>query len=120
MHHLSDEDEEALQAFCKGVDFPDVDFLTWKNSHHSLDLSLRLKLSPQEAAQAGSRVLHFVRMVVVEAQNKYEKPIRFKESASCEVSWPENVDTDHLVSFPGLGDRRGKLRGVLKVSIVIS
>lgn len=112
---LSEADQEALAAFAHQVDLESISFSSWKNAHKDLDLQIPLFISRAEALEGGQKELLYSQ--TTHPSKEGEK--RFRVPSAILVAWPPGVRSGTVFCFDSNGDKRGKLRGRLMITIQI-
>lgn len=105
---LSEDDQSALEQFCAELSYPSISYEAFTQTHHRLDVVLRLHLTAAQCAAGGTRTVTFTRTVLGCDGTEAEPPPRPRQyQVSHDVSWPAGTSWNDVIRLKYLGDQRG-------------
>lgn len=109
---ICEGDLDALDDFCDQVEFEDISFEKWKDTHNNLDLQVWISLTEEMLRTGGQQTISFVR-TTVSACGKFKK----KEKINRQIQWQNNRQSLMKLTFKNEGDQAGELKGDLIVHL---
>ena len=110
---MCEGDLDALDDFCNQVEFDDISFEIWKNTHNNLDLLISVHVHLKILQQGGQQTISFVR-TISSACGKYKK----KEKIDRQINWRKTAEKLLKLRYENEGDQAGDQKGDLIVHLV--
>ncbi|MFK7825538.1 MAG: hypothetical protein AB8G05_15415 [Oligoflexales bacterium] len=110
---ICEGDIDALDEFCSQVEFEDISFEIWKNTHSNLNLIISIPLHLNHLQKGGKHTINFVR-TISSTCGKYKK----KEKIHRQITWSKTVEKLLELTFENEGDQAGDQKGDLIVHLV--
>jgi hypothetical protein len=111
---LLPEEEEALRAFCADISVEEMPFEKWQNIGESIDITVPLFVTKEEANQGTTRQVHFIRQV---HEVRDGKRCITKQKAFCVARIPPLASEGCTIVIEKQGDLDGDRQGDVKVII---
>ena len=96
------EDLDAIEAFCSGVEFEEIEFDSWCNHNNNLDLEFHLSIDPQEATQGCQKTIELSRTIVCQTENGTSSR---REKSKHQIEIEAGIRNGHRITLEGCGDR---------------
>lgn len=112
---LTDDDLAFLDAFCQDVEHDEISFEKWCGYHSSLDLSIPLFLSKEEACSGCVKTVSWTRCVIETAPQPRDSKRKIRISKEIEI--PAGVIEGQQIILKGQGDQKDGSCGNLRIII---
>lgn len=106
-------DFDALDEFCSGVELNDMEFESWANIHHDLDLRYILRVSPEQAKQGCIEYIVLSRSIKASS----DKAVRKRQKSKLKVEIHPGARDGDIIRLKGCGDESPDQVGDLVVTI---
>ncbi|MBF0440772.1 MAG: hypothetical protein HQK54_02595 [Oligoflexales bacterium] len=114
---LTNDEISLLETFCNDVIYQEISYGDWLNYHETLDLTVKLALTKDEAERGCKKEIFWTRTIYSEKTGVQVLEKREKVSRIIEI--PPGVKNGGKIVFSKLGDQKKNAVGDLKIIISI-